>query len=211
MGGTCSVLCLDFDGVILESVDVKDQAYGRLFEGIGDDVRDRILVEHRSTPGVPRPEKVRRLYRLAFGRQAEDAEADRLVARYAGLVAAGMRASPPVPGFMALAQSCDLPLYVVTAAPEDEVRGIVAERGWSGMFRDVMGAPRAKSDLLRDVCRRENVAPADILFVGDRPNDHRAAVEVGAAFIGRVPSGAPSPFPADVTVVPDLTRLLGAR
>lgn len=199
------VLCLDFDGVILESVTVKDDAYRNLFSGIADAVRDRVLAAHRATPGVPRPVKVRRLYQLAFGHPPAEAEADALVARYAALVEQGMAESAEVPGVMAMVRAAPVPVHVVTAAPEDEVREIIAKRGWSPLFRSVLGSPRAKGDLLREVGAREAVAAADILFIGDRPNDLAAAREAGCAFLGRVPPGAASPFPSDIAVIADFS------
>ena len=52
----------DFDGVILDSVDVKTKAFGKMFEAYGSDVQKEVVQYHLENCGVSRFEKFRYYY-----------------------------------------------------------------------------------------------------------------------------------------------------
>ena len=54
---TTALLVFDCDGVILESVDAKTQAFARTAERYGPEARDRLTLFHPTTGGVTRREK----------------------------------------------------------------------------------------------------------------------------------------------------------
>jgi phosphoglycolate phosphatase-like HAD superfamily hydrolase len=77
-----------------------------------------------------------------------------------------------------------MPLYVLSATPEEPLRRIVERRGWTGYFQDVLGRPGSKAEHLRAVLTREGIAGGDLLMVGDGKRDVDAARHVGTRFIG---------------------------
>ena len=46
-------IAFDFDGVLVESVDVKTKAYARLFEEYGEGVVSRVVDYHLTNGGYP--------------------------------------------------------------------------------------------------------------------------------------------------------------
>ena len=52
-------IAFDFDGVLVESVDVKTKAYARLFEEYGEGVVSRVVDYHLTNGGVSRFVKFR--------------------------------------------------------------------------------------------------------------------------------------------------------
>ena len=80
-----------------------------------------------------------------------------------------------------------VPLALCTMKKWQFARKIVAAFGWDGLFRQVLGSEEgfaAKPDpaMLLELCRRLEVEPAQILYVGDTELDARMAQAAGAPF-----------------------------
>jgi beta-phosphoglucomutase len=204
-------IILDFDGVILESVGVKTEAFRMLFADLPDHV-DEIVEYHRQNTGVSRFDKFRHIYASILKRPLPDREFHRLCTRYHDLVIGGVRAAPFVAGAEEFLERFyrRIPLYIVSASPEEELSDIISQRGMARYFRGVSGAPRRKVDSIRSILEREGLDTSLVLFVGDALNDYHAARETGVPFAGRVHPGEPDRFSGRegvVAVVRDLAGL----
>lgn len=199
----------DFDGVLVESNEVKIEAFRRLYEPYGADVVDRVIAEHVRHEGVSRVVKLERFHREFLGIVLdEDGLAD-LAQTYSEMVEDVVVACDAVPGAVealdAWAGHC--PLYVVSGTPQDELRRIVGRRDMDGFFATVFGSPRVKPDIVGDELARIGVAAERALFVGDSQTDFDCAQAVGARFLGRVPAWRDSRFPVGTAVVEDMWPL----
>lgn len=198
------VIALDFDGVVLESVSVKDNAVFNLFPGTTLQQRERVLEVHRKNPGISRPERINLLLTRGLGRRPAKGEVDRLLERFSALVQEEILACPEVPGIRDfLASIKPVPCYIVSAAPSDEVRAAAEARGLSGYFADIFGTPPSKDKTLSEIAGREKAEPGEILFIGDRLPDYQAAKKAGVLFAGRRSPENPAEFPAGVAAVDD--------
>ncbi|MBI4348185.1 MAG: HAD family hydrolase [Elusimicrobia bacterium] len=203
---------LDFDGVVLQSVDVKTKAFAELFAGEAPQARRRIVDYHLANGGISRFEKFRWAYREVLRRELPADEEASLGRRFNELVEEGVVAAEWVPGareFLDFAQG-RVPLYVASGTPEDELRRIVERRGLASRFAGVFGSPSKKAEILRRAAASSGSAPGELAMVGDAINDYDAARAAGSAFVGVVEPGRESPFPKDVVVLPDLRGLAKA-
>lgn len=203
-------IVLDFDGVVLESADIKTRAFGRLFEGEPEHT-DAIVRLHLDNVGLPRSDKFRIIYREVLRRPLDETELDRLGREFSEIVFDEILACAPVAGaleFLAAHASTRL-LFVASATPQDELREIVRERGLEGYFRAVYGSPDDKTEILRRIIRDWALDLGEVVFVGDAMGDLKHARAVGVGFVGRVPPGAESPFPPgeSLNIVGDLAEL----
>ncbi len=199
---------LDFDGVIVESVDLKTEAFRTLFAQ-EQKALPAILALHRNNGGMSRFEKFDIIYRDILRRPLVTEEKDRLGRQFSELVVEQVVACPWVRGAREwLARHLPrLPLFLISATPTEELRHIVSRRELGRYFREVHGSPPDKTEVTRDILARHGWTPDEVVFVGDAPNDHAAASAIGVRFVGRVPSGRESPFAPDVETVPDLAYL----
>jgi phosphoglycolate phosphatase-like HAD superfamily hydrolase len=205
-------IVLDFDGVVLESADIKTRAFGRLFEGEPEHT-DAIVRLHLDNVGLPRSDKFRIIYRDILRRPLDETELERLGREFSDLVFEEILACTPVAGaleFLAAHASARL-LFVASATPQDELREIVRQRRLEQYFRAVYGSPDGKAEILRRIMRDWELDPVEVVFVGDALADLEHAKAAGVQFIGRVSPGSESPFPASdgVSVVYDLAELAG--
>jgi len=62
-------IIFDFDGVLVESVDIKTKAFAGLFEHEGDSIVRRVVAYHIKNAGVSRFEKFRHIYKEMLDRE----------------------------------------------------------------------------------------------------------------------------------------------
>jgi phosphoglycolate phosphatase-like HAD superfamily hydrolase len=196
---------LDFDGVVLESADIKTRAFERLFDG------DRRAVDyHLEHAGISRYEKFRHIREEILGLEHTPDDDRRLGEEFSRLVLEEVLRCPFVPGARELLErrGTTTPLYVASGTPQDELRHIVEQRGIAGWFAGVFGTPDTKGEITRRVLADTGLEPAEAIFVGDATTDMLAARETGVPFVGRVPEGEADPFAEhDVLRVSDLAEL----
>lgn len=176
----------DFDGTLVESNPVKRDTYYEIFSGVEGSaaVLERVLLEN---PEANRYGVIG-LARAALQGGDETAlpSAEELALEYGRICEDRVSTCAAVPGAVAALESLqgDFPLFIDSATPEEPLRRIVARRGWTSFFRDILGGPASKAENLQAIADRVGVLPDALLLVGDGPPDLRAATEFGCAFAG---------------------------
>ncbi|MEM7482269.1 MAG: HAD family hydrolase [Acidobacteriota bacterium] len=176
----------DFDGVILESTEIKTRAFAALFADRPEH-REAILRHHQENVGFSRYRKFDWIYRKLFREPLDEATSRHLGERYSAMVFEQVLACPLVPGAQDLLEDLvpTTPLFVASGTPDEELQQIVDRRGLRRFFREVHGAPRGKTEILLDVLGRHGWAAAETLMVGDGMSDLDAAEAAGVPFVGR--------------------------
>jgi phosphoglycolate phosphatase-like HAD superfamily hydrolase len=204
------VLVFDFDGVILESAEIKTRAFARLFENHPEHV-DAVVDLHLRHAGVSRYEKFRMIHRDILGLPLDARTERKLGEKFSAIALEEILACPFVPGareFLAERHGRE-PLYVASGTPEEELRGICGHRELLGFFEAIYGTPAKKPEILRRIADESGARLDELVFIGDAMTDLEGAADAGTLFIGRVPAGTESPFPAagSFPVVADLDEL----
>ena len=206
-----AAVALDFDGVVVESVELKNRAFGELFRDSHPDRVEEIVAFQVANVGLSRFDKFPRIYEEILGLPFPDGESERLDRRLTELVFEGVATCAFVPGARELIErrSRELPFFVASATPQQEMRALVEARGLAAWIASTYGSPARKADNLVRIAAEAGCPAASILFVGDSDSDQHAAREAGVRFVGRVPPGQPSPFePEDgLQLVSDLAEL----
>lgn len=204
------VLVFDFDGVILESVAVKDQAIFDLFEEVTLEERKRVLEVHRQTPGINRRERMVLLLTRGLGRDSTPEEIERLLERFGDLVWDGLMTCPEVSGVRRFLEQIytKIPCYVISAAPQDEIRSVAKARDFSRYFVELFGTPPAKKDRLKEIMTRENVFGRSMLFIGDKISDYTAAQNTGVNFVGKQSEKDKTNFLDEIVTINDFTTFI---
>ena len=221
MAGSCGreravirAVVFDFDGVLVESVSVKTEAFRSLFSPEGPEVAARIVAYHLAHGGVSRMEKFRYAYEHILRRPLFASELQALSDRFKQLVFDGVLRAPWVPGALDALEAVQCRgwlAFVVSGTPEDELRDLVARRGVARFFAGVYGSPATKSELLRRMLDGHGLQRGHTLMVGDALTDYEAAKATGISFVARRTTDAAGLWEAlDVPVVDDLTALARA-
>ena len=207
MAAQLDAILLDVDGVLIDSLRVKGEAFATAFAD-RPDLHDEIVALHLASGGVNRIEKISRMHVLAFGRQPTEGELTVRVDAFAAAVRDGVIAAPEIPGAEAAlrAWSGVVPLHAVSATPQDELDAILEARGIASLLTSVEGWPPGKSDLVGGLLERRRYRPQRCVVVGDSREDLAAATSNDTLFI-QVSSTHATDLPEATTVIRDLTGL----
>jgi phosphoglycolate phosphatase-like HAD superfamily hydrolase len=205
--GPLRVLVLDFDGVILESNDVKTEAFRDVFTRFPEHCA-AMMAYHLANLSEPRSVKFDYLLER-LGHPGDAVLRGELAADFSRRVLERMASVPLVAGAEAFLREVTprLPVYLASVTPAEDLDATLERRGLRAWFRDVYGCPPwTKPGAVRDVLRREACAPHDALLLGDSAADQRTAAETGVGFVAR-DSGLAFDDPAPPTLFPDLAAV----
>jgi len=180
-------IIFDFDGVIIESFDIKTDAFRHVFR-YERDILDRIVGYHLKNGGISRFRKFKYIYKNFLGKTLTGAEEERLGKEFAGYVYKKTVACPYVKGALRFLRKYhgSIDLYVASGAPEKELRSIVRDRGIGRFFKGIYGSPSTKEEIGRNILRAGSYRPGEVLFVGDSYNDYEGARKIKVRFIARI-------------------------
>lgn len=198
----------DFDGVILDSVGVKTQAFARLAADHGEEAANRFVAHHEANGGISRYKKFTWFYREVLGREITAQESEECGRKFEELAFSGVLAAPFISGAKEFLEKHhrEIPFFVASGTPDVELVRIVHERNLSRFFREVHGSPATKTEIVKDILSRQGWNPHEVLFVGDAMTDFHAARECGLMFVG-VARDRKGPFPGGTRVVQDLREI----
>ncbi len=199
----------DFDGVLVESMQVKIDAFRSLYAPYGRDIEEKALAHYLANTGINRGIRITECHRAFLGRELAEAEVRSLSDRFGELVEDRVVACEWVPGARAVLEHWyrRLPLFLVSATPNEELARILEHRGMTHYFASVHGSPPDKITVIGRLLEEHGWTGDQVLMVGDGPPDHRAAAANGVAFVGRLHQGYPNPFPDGVRTINDLNEL----
>ncbi len=200
---------LDFDGVILESSDIKTEAFQELFKPYPSEIR-RIVNHHKKFLGVSRYKKFDYIFKNFIKKPLSGAARARLGRDFSRIIRSRMNACPLVPGMGAFLRtfSKKVDVFVVSGTPQAELRALVRKRNLAPFFEGTFGSPRTKTQLVNLVMKSRSYLPQECVFVGDGWSDYDAARKGRLSFVGRVKPGHRSPFPPRIPIVRDGRELL---
>ena len=201
-------IIFDFDGVILDSVDIKTKAFARLFEEHGSEVVEQVVAYHLAQCGVSRFRKFAHIYAHILHRPMPEGESERLGEKFSALVFDEVVKAAWIPGALEFLRDhhTRYQCFVASGTPQDELARIVRLRGLERYFTGVFGTPATKEEITRGIFARHGFEAGEAIFVGDALTDCHAAKACAVRFVGIAPDG-PGPFPAGTTVLPDLRGL----
>lgn len=183
MRGKRIAIALDLDGVVLESVDHKAEAFVATFADRWPDWEERVRCYNRSHLGVPRRDKMRHLLGLIEPGRPLDACLGALLADYADRLSDALTRFPLVAGARELIESGHHDIFICSSAPMAEIRFVLDRHGLLPMIRRIHDGATPKAEALRAISRDYE---RRCLFVGDAAADRRAAEEAGVPFVLRL-------------------------
>jgi len=203
-------IIFDFDGVLVESVDVKTRAFGALYEKYGEKVVAQVENYHLSHGGVSRFEKFRYFQIEILGEAPlTEREVADLAAAFSDLVMDRVVAAPMVIGAQAFLDSAGnhLPLFVVSGTPTAELDEIIGRRNLDTVFSGTWGSPRSKAENIAELLREHDLPANRCIVIGDAIADLDGARANDVHFLGRVAASDDNIFAADIKTFVDFSHL----
>jgi phosphoglycolate phosphatase-like HAD superfamily hydrolase len=185
-------IIFDFDGVIIESAEIKTDAFRTLFAGYPD-MLPEIIAHHQKNSGISRYKKFRYIYEKILGQELSAQKEAELGEEFSRIVLEKVLNAPYTPGAMGFLQRNEdrYHLFIASGTPQVELQDIIAHRQLTQYFREIHGVPTLKDEIIGDVLNRYSFAKSEAVFVGDAESDRVAAEKAGVSFIARITSENP--------------------
>ncbi len=201
-------IILDFDGVIIESVDIKTRAFKEMFRDYPEHVEE-IAQYHLRNGGMSRYRKFSYIYEHILNKPLNDITMKELGEAFSRIVISEMISCPFVKGAEHFLKKYSqyMMLFIASGTPEEELIYIAKMRGISGFFRGIYGTPRTKSEIIQDILEEFSLNKEEVFFVGDSFNDYEGAAIAGIPFIGRISGSDPRINGIGIASIHDLVEL----
>ena len=175
----------DFDGVIMDSMALKLEAYCeclREFNFAREDV-NRMVYEHM---GQSRRRIIVWIYEELSGKKITDEIFEKALAKFNELDNAARAKWKFLPGSLEFIQKVHADRFtaVVTGTPEEFILKATAHHDLDQYFDIVRGSPDRKPKIVSELLEANSLDPADCIFIGDGKTDQDAADQCGVRFVG---------------------------
>ena len=178
------VLLWDFDGVILDSMHIRDLGFERVLSDYPSEQVDALLKYHRSNGGLSRYVKFRYFFENI---RNEDISEDEIMilAESFSKVMREMLTDPDnlIKDAVSFIESFSstMEMHVVSGSDQEELRFLCKQLGLSSNFHSINGSPTPKIQLVANLIDGQNKTFA---LIGDSMNDFEAADKNGIHFYG---------------------------
>ena len=179
-------ILLDFDGVIIESVEIKDQAFEELYQAYPHYL-PQIMEYHLSHNATIRFTKFRYIAENILQETYNEQKEKEISERFSSLVFEKIIDCPYVEGAIEFLDffSKTVPLYLISTSPEEELSQVLKVRNLDHYFEKIYANPPQKSEAFKQILAERQLDPSESVYIGDTPEDYQAAEIIGIPFIGR--------------------------
>lgn len=180
-------LFFDFDGVVLDSLKVKTDAFYNMYLPYGKHIADQVARHHLKYGGVSRFEKFKIYHRDFLQQELNENEILELAEEYSKRVKDRVIKSPEVNGVRSFFENnyTKYQIFIITGTPTSEIHEIIRAINMEHFFKGIYGSPETKDYWVKKIISDFNLNPDEILFIGDATTDRDAALGNGLHFILR--------------------------
>lgn len=207
------LVVFDCDGVLLDSMGVKIQAFRDWVPEKYAHLREDFMNIVMGGFGRARLHHVKSFYSEIAREEVSPEFIEAEVDRFTGICEPLCATAPWRPGSREFVEACmaaGIPRYVLSGTPQRPLEDMLESTGGTDLFDVIIGSPPAKPESLAGILTETQTAPQRTVFIGDANADQEAALHVGAHFV-YFPSEANAPLAPTPTVVNDLRELLASE
>lgn len=166
----------DFDGVIKDSVDVKTDAFVKLFKDYDADITKKIKEHHLANGGMSRFDKLP-IYIQWSGQEPSEEKIQSYLKQFSQIVFQDVINSSWVPGVEAYLREnrYEQKFVLVSATPYDELKEILKALNLQSCFDLVFGSPHSKRNAISCTISDFSISASECLMIGDAKADFDAA------------------------------------
>lgn len=182
------VFLFDFDGVLVDSVEIKTTAFAHLYQNYGSEVVENVINFHRENGGMSRFDKFKYFHNNFLNQNINSDEIDDLADKFSDFVVESVIKAPIIgcsEDFLKKVCDDELDSFVVSATPQKEIEEIVQKRNWNMYFKGIYGSPTSKAkNIDKILIKNKSYQKKDCIFFGDALSDLNAAQSHRIDFIG---------------------------
>ena len=177
----------DFDGVILDSMEIRDWGFREIFKNFDKKEVEELIKYHTLNGGLSRYVKIRHFFNKILFQKISDEK----VQCYANLFSSLMKQKllnkdnliPETIRFIKSNYKA-FDFHVVSGSDEKELRYLCKELGIQKYFITINGSPTPKSKIVSRLIDDYKLDKKETCLIGDSINDYEAAISNKIIFFG---------------------------
>jgi len=177
----------DFDGVILDSMPIRDYGFAKIFEDFDKELVDRLLEYHTLNGGLSRYVKIRYFYNTLLNVEVSDEKVQEYADKFSTIMRNELTNKKylidETVEFIKLNYQ-NYNFHIVSGSDGKELNYLCKELELSQYFKTIEGSPTAKNDLVKNILQKYSYNPKECILIGDSINDYEAANINGIKFYG---------------------------
>tara|TARA_X000000368_G_C23044828_1_gene718679 strand:- start:666 stop:1313 length:648 start_codon:yes stop_codon:yes gene_type:complete len=180
-------IIFDFDGVLAESLQIKTNAFYKLYEKFDREIAQKVVDHHEANGGMSRYDKFPYYHKKFLNKDISESEISQLSDNFSKIVVDAVINVEEVKGahwfLEKYYKKCNY--WIVSATPTVEMIEIARKRGIADFFIKIYGSPSDKKEVAKKILKENNLAINETVFLGDAKSDFDAAKSNNIDFILR--------------------------
>ena len=180
-------IIFDFDGVILDSLKIKDSGFEKIFEAFPVGLVNEFMIYHKQNGGLSRYHKIRYFYEKLLGQSIDEKTVNEYADRFSSLMKSELTNKkyliPDAINFIRKIHA-SVRLHIASGTDEKELQFLCKQLGLSEYFVSIHGSPMHKNDLVALILSQNKYEKDEVCLIGDSVNDKEAALINGIQFLG---------------------------
>lgn len=179
------LVIFDFDGVVLESANIKTEAFLELYRDYPEH-NEAIYKHHIENQGISRYQKFQWIAENLLNKEISKEEVNTLGDKFSEIVFQKVLEAPFIDGakdFLGYLNKKNIPAFVASGTPQEELRKVISERGLTAFFEEAFGSPTKKEVITENIIEMKKVKREEVLFLGDAVTDYNASLNTNVQFI----------------------------
>lgn len=180
-------IIFDFDGVIVDSMEVRDYGFREIFKDYSIDKVEELVNYHRINGGLSRFHKIEYFYNNIIKKEITN---DKVI-DYANKFSNIMKEELIKDKYLIhdciefiKENSNKYEMHIASGSEEKELRYLCEQLGISKYFVSINGSPTHKNDIVKNIIENNKYDNEKIVLIGDSINDYEAANINKIKFIG---------------------------
>jgi HAD superfamily hydrolase (TIGR01549 family) len=180
-------IIFDFDGVILDSVPVKTEAFRRLFDAFDNKLVEQLIEYHLENGGKSRYLKIEYFFVEILNKSISQEEILKYANKYSEITKEELSNSKyliqEVLNFIKNNHK-KYNMHVASGADEEDLLYICEQLNINQYFLSIYGSPAVKNQIVSNLLLENQYDTNETILIGDSKNDYDAAYENGINFYG---------------------------
>ncbi len=180
-------IIFDFDGVILDSIPVKTEAFRKLFNEFPKDKIDKLIKFHIHNGGMSRYKKIEHFFSNIINQNISEHETSQYAKRYSEITKEELAQKKyfieDTMEFIKLNYK-KYNMHIASGADERDLKYICHKLDLTQYFLSIHGSPEVKKNIVKKIIDRESYIHSETVLIGDSINDYEAAYNNGIKFYG---------------------------
>jgi len=177
----------DFDGVILDSMQVRDYGFRCIFSKYHKDLVDEFIQYHRLNGGLSRFHKIKYFYNNLLSKEISEEQIQLYADKFSSLMKTKLTNIEYLieDSIKFIKENYKIyNFYIVSGSEHNELNYLCDKLDVSKYFIDICGSPVPKNELVNNLLKKRHCKNEETILIGDSINDYEAAQINNIKFCG---------------------------